>query len=393
MYGKSDGLTATECTEGIQPACWRGRDGHLWFATVGGAVWTDPAEVQFNPLPPPVLIEEVSVDGQRMGEDGQPSRSLAGRPPAHLRVPPGRHYLDFKFTALSLISPDKVRFKWRLAGLEKDWVTESSRRSASYSFVQAGDYEFQVQACNNDGVWNETGANIKLTVLPFFWQRWWFNALLVLLVLAFIGGVYSVRIERLRGLHRLRLFIARDLHDEVGANLGSISLLAQIMERHPSSDDAAQVRGIAMETMDTLRDIVWFIDPEHEKLSDLVARLNETARHMLHNIAFHFEQSGDFSSADIPLAFRRNVPSLFKEVLYNILKHARATEVQVTVCRSEGKFQIRITDNGVGFDVSAAPSGNGLKNMRRRAADIGGLLEITTQPGGGTAVILTAPIP
>ncbi|MEI7935650.1 MAG: two-component regulator propeller domain-containing protein [Verrucomicrobiota bacterium] len=391
-YGKSDGLPAAECVGGSQPACWRSRDGHLWFATIKGAVWTDPAEVRSNPLPPPVLIEEVLVNGQRLAEDGQPSGSPAVRVPPWLKVPAGHHYLDFKFTALSLTSPDKVRFKWRLAGLEKDWVIESSRRSVSYSFVPPGEYEFQVQACNNDGIWNEAGAAIKLTVQPYFWQTWWFKILMVLLVVAILGVVYSVRVARLRSLQRLRLRIARDLHDDVGANLGSISLLAQMMEKHPSSDDATQVRGIAMETMDTLRDIVWFIDPQHDRLSDLVTRLSETARNMLRHSVYQFEESGDFSSTKLPLAFRRNVPPIFKEALHNVLKHAHATEVRISVRRWEDKFQFRITDNGIGFDESTASAGNGLKNMRRRVADIGGQLEIARQPGGGTAVTLTAPI-
>ena len=391
-YGKSDGLPAAECAGGSQPACWRGRDGHLWFATVKGVVWTDPGEVRFNPLPPPVLIEEVSVDGQRVVEDGQPSGSPAVRAPARLRLSAGRHYLDFKFTALSLTSPDKVRFKWRLAGLEQDWVAESIRRSVSYSFVPPGDYEFQVQACNNDGVWSQTAAAIKLTVLPYFWQTWWFKIGAALFLVAILGVIYSTRIARLRALEHLRLRIARDLHDEVGANLGSISLLAQVMEQQPSSADATQVRGIAVETIDTLRDIVWFIDPKHDRLSDLVTRLNETAKNMLPQGAYHFEQSGDFRSAMLSLAFRRNVPPLFKEALHNILKHARATEVRITVRRWEDQFQFRIADNGVGFDEPATPAGNGLKNLRRRAADIGGQLEIASRPGDGTTVTLTAPI-
>jgi signal transduction histidine kinase len=164
------------------------------------------------------------------------------------------------------------------------------------------------------------------------------------------------------------------------------------MEHAPSPADAGQVRGIAVQTIDTLRDIVWFIDPTHDRLSDLVARLQETARVMLPTVAFTFEQSGDFRSADLSLAFRRNVPPLFKETLHNLLKHARATTVTISVHRRENEFQFRIQDNGVGFDAAKKSAGNGLKNLRRRAAEIGGRLEIETHPGGGTIVTLTAPI-
>lgn len=391
-YGKFDGLPTAECAGGSQPACWRSRDGHLWFATVKGAVWIDPAEVRLNPLPPPVLIEEVFLDGQRLAEEGQPVASPAVRLPAHPRVPAGHHYLDFKFTALSLTSPDKVKFKWRMAGLGEDWTLESTRRSVSYSFLPPGHYEFQVQACNNDGVWSQATASLPLTILPYFWQTWKFKIGVVLILVAILGVIYSMRIARLRALEHLRLRIARDLHDDVGANLGSISLLAQMMENQPSRADATQVRSIALETIDTLRDIVWFLDPKHDRLSDLVTRLNETARNMLARVAFQFEQNGDFHSAKLPLAFRRNVPPLFKEALHNILKHAQATEVRIMVRRWEDQFQFSVADNGRGFDEPATPSGNGLKNMRRRAADIGGRLEIASRRGDGTTLTLTAPI-
>jgi len=203
---------------------------------------------------------------------------------------------------------------------------------------------------------------------------------------------YSIRISRLRMLERLRLRIARDLHDEVGANLGSISLLAQMMEKSPSSADAAQVRGIAVQTIDTLRDIIWFIDPTHDNLRDLVMRMQETARVMLSALPHVFEQNGDFDSAGLSLAFRRNVPSLFKEVLHNLLKHSGATEVVITVSRTDKTFQFQVRDNGVGFCPETVSSGNGLKNMKRRAKEIGGELVIASTPGGGTGITLRAPL-
>ena len=198
-------------------------------------------------------------------------------------------------------------------------------------------------------------------------------------------------VARLRELEKLRLRIARDLHDEVGANLGCISVLAQMMEHTPSKADAVQVWSIAAQTIDTLREIIWFIDPTHDRLSDLVARLHDTARVMLQSVAFTFKQTGDFSSLNLPLAFRRNVPPIFKEALHNLLKHSRATAVEVSVSRLENEFQFRIQDNGGGFDAGQKSSGNGLQNMKRRAAEIGGRLEIKSSKGE-TTVTLFAPI-
>ena len=390
-YGKYDGLPALECSGGNQPNCWLGRDGKLWFTTIKGAVWVDPAELRFNRLPPPVQVEEILVDGERMTDDPAVAARPGVRAPKQLRIAAGRHYFEFKFSALSFTSPDKVKFKWRLQGLEKAWVNGGDQRAVSYSFIPPGSYTFELQACNNDGVWSDVSEAVQLTVQPYFWQTWWFKIAVVLLLGAALLLAYSVRIARLRELEKLRLRIARDLHDEVGANLGCISVLAQMMEHTPSKSDAVQVWTIAAQTIDTLREIIWFIDPTHDRLSDLVARLHDTSRVMLQSVAFKFKQTGDFSSLNLPLAFRRNVPPIFKEALHNLIKHSHATAVEILVIRLENEFQFRIQDNGGGFDASQKSLGNGLKNMKRRAAEIGGRLEINSG-SGGTILTLTAPI-
>ena len=402
-YGKSEGLPSIECSDGYQPACWAGADGRLWFTTVKGAVWVDPQQVPFNPLPPPVVIEQFCVDNQVISEnDPEPQMSPEPPPPAPLAatgydenvsISAGRHYFEFKFTALSLVSPDKVRFKWRLRGADPDWVFGGADRRASYSYLPPGKYEFLVQACNNDGVWSDPGAHLQFFVLPYFWQTWWFTGIVGLTISGLLFLAYSLRISRLRTLQRLRLRIARDLHDEVGANLGSISLLAQVMVKNPNPEDAALVRGIVNQTVDTLRDIVWFIDPSHERLSDLVARMSDTAKTLLINIPYEFSQSGDFRSASLSLDFRRNIMPIFKETLHNVVKHSAATKVQIEVSRINNDFKFSVQDDGCGFDPSQKQSGNGLKNIRRRAAEMKAQLEIISDPAAGTCIKIAAHIP
>ena len=205
--------------------------------------------------------------------------------------------------------------------------------------------------------------------------------------------VYSVRLARARALDRMRLRIARDLHDEVGANLGSIHLLAQVMEKHPTVADATLIRSIATQTVDVLRDIVWFIEPKHDRISDLVTRLSETARIMLPGVPYHFETGGGLRNQSLPLEFRRNVVPVFKEALHNVLKHSQATEVQIRLRRAGNFLELSIADNGRGFAEGSGLPGNGLKNMRRRAADMGATLDITCAAGKGCTVQLMAPIP
>jgi ligand-binding sensor domain-containing protein len=167
LYGKSDGLPTVECSGGFQPAGCRDANGWLYFPTSKGVVTVNPKNVGTNSLPPPVVIEAVRLDDQRM-----PLPQIGG--PA-VEIPPGRHRLEFDYAGLSFVAPEKVRYQYRLQGLENKWVNAGTKTSASYSYVPPGSYVFHVIACNNDGVWNETGAMLALTVLPYFWQAWWFR--------------------------------------------------------------------------------------------------------------------------------------------------------------------------------------------------------------------------
>ena len=164
IYGRHDGLPALEFSDGYQPGCWRGADGRLWFTTVRGVVWVNPDELTVNSAPPPVLIEELRVDGEPMALRRRPNRRAAGH-----------KQFDFRFTALSFDAGDKARFRYRLEGLDADWVDADTRRTAQYRNLEPRDYRFRVIACNSEGVWNETGATIRFAVQPFFYQTWWFQ--------------------------------------------------------------------------------------------------------------------------------------------------------------------------------------------------------------------------
>ena len=422
-YGKSDGLPAAECPGGSQPACWRSRDGHLWFATIKGAVWTDPAELKSNPVPPPVLIEEVSVDGQRQAEDGQASESPVGRMPTRLRVPPGRHYLGFKFTALSFTSPDKVRFKWRLAGLETDWGSESSLRSVSYTFVPPGEYEFQVQACNNDGVWNEPGsfAAMKLTVLQYFWQKWWFKIGAPMMGFGLVMGMFfwnlrrrqrmelqrleharvltHERLEHQQVMERERARIAQDLHDDLGASLTHVAWLGESASREeiPTAERQALVTQITAKSRDMVRgidEIVWAVNPKNDSLDHLVTYVCEFAEQFFRDTPTRcrVDVQDPLPVHPLPSDVRHNLFLAAKEALHNVAKHAFATRVWVRV-KVEGRIaQFAIEDDGRGFVLGEKTGGDGLGNMRQRSATIGAEFELRSTLGKGTSVTWKLPL-
>lgn len=388
-FTKSDGLPSLECTGGCQPSGCQTRDGRLWFTTVRGVAVVDPDHIPVNKQEPPVVIDQVVIEGKERISiaDAASSGSSSTGP---LRIAPGWQRLEFHYAGLSLTEPMKVRYKYRLEGVDEDWVEAGTRRTVNYSHLQPGPYCFYVQACNNDGVWNERGASLPVLLLPRFWQTWWFKFSTVGIVALLFVAVYEIRVASERKLARVRLRIARDLHDEVGSNLGSIALLSEMITA--ASEEAEEIRRVARQTAGSLRDIVWFLDPAGDKLEEVIPRMKDTARTLLPGIPFEFIVQAEAKLPRPSLHLRRNVFPMFKEILHNIAKHARATRVLIRVVVTARRFELCVEDNGAGFDPAASRTGNGLKNLQRRAAELRGELRIEAAPGRGARLTLSAPI-
>jgi ligand-binding sensor domain-containing protein len=298
-YGRLDGLPTLECAGNYQPACWRAHDGRLWFATVKGMVSVKPDELKMNPVPPQVAIEEFRVDGERLALDG-------GR----LAVPPGRKQFEFSYTGLSFIVPDKVRFRYRLEGLGADWVEAGTRRVAQYDYLRPGNYQFRVRACNNDGVWNEEGSAIAFSVLPHFYETWWFLTLTGLGVLGWVAALVwaatsrkyrlaLARLEQQHALERDRARIAKDIHDDLGAGLTQITLLSELARREPPEQAGTHLERIsdsARKMTRAMDEIVWAVDPQHDTVSGLMDYVSAFAEDFLQVAGIRCRM--DFPSAD-----------------------------------------------------------------------------------------------
>jgi ligand-binding sensor domain-containing protein len=387
-FDRRDGLATTE-VGGIQPACLKARDGTLWFGTAKGAAFVNPKDLRVNRLRAPVIIEEVRIDEEAVGEWSQASR---------VTVQPQQRRLEFRFTGLSFAAPTRVRFRYQMEGFDPDWVDGGAARSASYTRLPPGSYRFRVTACNNDGVWNEEGASLGVFVVPAFHQTWWF----LLLVLSGIAGLtyvlLQVRISHLKQLARLRGRIAEDLHDEIGSDLGGIILLSELATHHPALPPEAQaslqeINTTARRTATAMRDIVWFLNPGSDTLDDLVGRMREFARTLLTGVDCKFAAPTDLSAQGLPFEFRRHVFFAFKEILHNIFKHAMARQVSIRLEVAGRRLVLRVQDDGCGFDPSDAVSGYGLRNLHQRAATLGGEFAVESEPGKGTTAMLTAMLP
>jgi signal transduction histidine kinase len=196
-FGLTDGMKAIECSGAHQPAGWKTRDGKLWFPTVKGVVMIDPENIPTNTVPPPVYVEQVKIDGGSIDMNKQ------------AELEPGKKDFEFHYTALSYLDPSKVKFKYKLEGYNDDWIDADTRRVAYYTHIPPGEYRFRVVACNNDGVWNETGAAFEFSLKPHFYQSGWFYGLGVLILISLGPGVYLLRVRQLKARqHELEGIVA-----------------------------------------------------------------------------------------------------------------------------------------------------------------------------------------
>jgi ligand-binding sensor domain-containing protein/signal transduction histidine kinase len=407
-YDKRDGLPATECTFGAQPAACRAPDGKLWFPTIAGVVSVNPAEIHSNTNPPPVLIESVLVEGQVQNTNGPHAA-----PPQSVTVPAGRERLEIQFTSLNLDEPDRARFRYRLEGHESKWNEAGNRRFVRYPTLPPGQYRFQVQACNEDGVWNETGASLAVTVLPLFWQTRWFRAAAAAALLGIVAAlVYYFSTQAMRrqvaafrqqqALEKERARIARDIHDQVGASLTQLALLGEMVEADKDSPEEAggharQISLTARETTRALDEIVWTVNPSNDTLDGLVNYICKHAQDYfaVAGLRYRLDVPAQLPPASISPEARHNVFLAAKEAVTNIVKHARASEAWLRLRLEPGRFTLEIEDNGrgpAGLNEKAAESRNGLRNMRKRMEDVGGHFFIGPRPQGGTLVRLTVPL-
>lgn len=397
-----------ECSAGAQPAAVRAPDGKLYFPTIAGVVAVNPADLKRNSIPPPVIIESVLVDDR---ERDLNAVSAEGG----IALSPENEQLEIHFASLNFSAPKNTgggaRFKYRLAGRDRNWTDIGGERVAHFQKLPPGKFVFHVIAGNEDGVWNETGASLVVTVAPPFWRRPFFLAASLLVLLGALGGViYLISTAKLKRqlraarqkelLEKERARIARDLHDQIGANLTQVALLGEMAEADKElpgevEQHAQQISATARETTRSLDEIVWALNSSNDTLESLTNYACKYAQDYfaLAGIRYRAELPTQLPATPILPEVRHNVFLAFKEAVNNIVKHAQATEAHVKLQLAPGQFILTVADNGRGLgDLPDKKLRNGLKNMRRRLADVRGEFEISAGPTGGTVVRLTVPV-
>ena len=404
-FGKADGLKSPDCSNVYFPAGCRSPDGRLWFGTIAGLAVIDPNHLQFNSLVPAVQIEHVVVDLTHVFPIRSRNQSV--------ELGPGAHHLEFDYAGLSFTAPEKVRFKYRLDGFDKDWIDAGTSAEAYYTNLAPGTYLFRVIACNNDGLWipEQAAAVTTVIVRPHFYQTVWFSALCAG---AFILAIWLLGRWRLQQILEERTRLARELHDTVARGtvglvwrLEAAKSLAKKMHFDQvlaSLDDVAKLaRENLKETRRAMRALrAGVLDIDRSLPSALEAVLTRTASGT--QLCPKIKVSG--APYSIGSAWEQALVRITQESLTNTLKYAKAHQFEAELHYCPRELRLQLSDDGIGFnykagggssssktapDESGIAGGLGLLGIEERCRQLGGRIRIASSPGSGTAIEVIVP--
>ena len=376
------------------PSMAQSTDGRLWFATSSDVASLDPAAIARNPLAPPVQVLSL-----RSGDVTYPLTYPAG---SGLRLPTGQRDLRIAYTALALALPERVRFRYKLEGYDAHWQDAGTRREAVYTNLGPGAYRFRVIAANEDGVWNETGAALELTLPPSFVETGWFAALMALLAAGLLGGLYRLRVRHLtarmqdRMQQRLaeRERIARGLHDTVLQSLQG--LIMQFHQQARSLPIGAEERGKLEQTLDLADELM---AEGRDCISDLrtAGEPGELGQALTQYGDLLLPHRFSASIRGTPRALcprlRDEVQAIAREALFNASRHARAHKVELIIDYHPDALSVLVRDDGCGMppalsDGGGRPGHYGIVGMCERAKAVGARYRLDSAPGRGTAMQL-----
>jgi signal transduction histidine kinase/ligand-binding sensor domain-containing protein len=393
LCGLTEGLRLASSSNMANPRIAKSNDGRLWVSTEDGVAVIDPGRIRHNPVPPPVVIEQLLVDGRPV--DTSPVSGIEFR---------GRE-LQIAYTGLSLTVPESVRFRYKLEGLDRNWTEAGTRRYVAYVNLPPGPYAFRVLACNNEGVWNATGATLAFQIAPQFYQNKWFAALCVGVAALLVWGAYRLRVRRLVSRFQLvaqeRARMTRDLHDSLLQGFAGVvyqlEAASRLYESNPEVSKRRLERAIdqADESLrEARRAIMSMRLPELENAT-LPEALNAIGHRTTEgsSIAFHLAVKGQVRQ--LPYEVQASLYLVGREAIANSVNHACPKRIAAQLVYSTKSVCLSVQDDGIGFDLEAAMAKKdhwGVIGMHERAKHIGAILTVDTASGQGTRIELAAPL-
>ena len=397
-----DGVPGMAQQSCCHATAFSGKSDRVWFITSRGVAWVDPARLTFNALPPPVLIRSVTVNGQVLS------------PASPMRFPPTVSDLHFDFAAPSLSIPERVRFLYRLEGWDREWQDAGNRRQAFYTNLSPRNYRFRVIACNNSGVWNETGASFDFSVAPAWYQTTGFRVCCVAAFLALLGVLYQIRVRQLA--HRFnmtlearvyeRVRIARELHDTLLQGFQGLLLRFQVVsdllpkrpvEAKQKLDSAVdQAQQVIVESRDAVLDLRSSTVVTNDLAAAIRALGQELAANETNQTSPVFQVQVGGTPRNLHPILRDEVYRIAAEALRNAYRHAHARQISAEIRYDDRQLRLWVRDDGKGIGPGVVRGDGraghyGLRGMRERAKLAGGTLAIRSDVDSGTEIELCIP--
>lgn len=401
-YGVADGMNSPETNGGFQPSSFADSLGRIYFPTVAGVAVVSTRDVQKNEVIPPVYIEDISTNETVFPVTG------------HITTPHDTPYIDIKYTAVNFTNPKKVEFKYRIQGLDDNWIDVGDNRSALISRLPPGEYTFQVIASNNDGLWNNEGASLAISVIPPFWQTNWFYSIIAVLFLASGPTAYYLRVKNLKKKNESqkrfteqliesqeseRRRIASELHDGLGQQILVIKNRAELAKKEADKavslhEQLDEILNSAVSSIQSVRTISHGLRPVHLEKFGLSEAIENLCAQLKQSSTIDWSYHIDKLDGTIPKKAEINFYRIIQECTNNILKHSSANEASVMVRVQDSKIKAVIWDDGKGFDVQQIETSKGLGflGMKERIETLKGTLRIDSEVGNQTVITIEIPI-
>lgn len=384
-----DGLQSSEFNPGAMQV---DALGNIWAGGNNGVDVINPKILQQKSDPPQLAITGLKI------YDKEWRGATAIEETQRIRLPYDQNTLRFELAAMEYTDPARNQFKVFLKNYDRKWSNLGTQNFITYANLPPGKYQFMFTASNAQGIWQKQVKKLDILITPPYWRTWWFITLIVLAVAALIYSFFRYREQQRKKQEQIRQQIARDLHDEMGSTLSSISILSDSILRNLTQDINARQMNIisvrAREVMEMMSDIVWSVNPMNDQMSRILLHMREYASEVLEakEVEYFFEVDKWIEKVHLPMERRKDFYLIFKEAINNIAKYSAATQVSIKLNKFEERISLEIKDNGRGFDLQKIKQGNGLKNMQSRAARMEGKLQIESSLGHGTLINLSFPI-
>ena len=408
LFDAADGVMLHSVSPGsFGPPFAKSSDGKLWLRIAEGIEAVDPRHLAFNKLPPPVHIEQIIADHKTSWQN------LPDAAPSSVRLPARTRDLQIDYTALSLVAPEKVHFKYKLEGQDGDWREVINDREVQYSNLVPGTYRFRVIASNNSGVWNEQGDTLEFSVAPAYYQTSWFRALCVGTFLALLWAAYQLRVRQLQREYNMaidarvseRTRIARELHDTLLQSLQALLFQYQAARNlfAAGSERAMQVLDTTLDRTEQAiaesRDAIRDIRSDNVAQNTLPELLTMAGTELAESQADHalpaFGVTVEGERRVLTPIIREETYRIGLELLRNAFRHANARRIETEIRYDDDTLRLRIRDDGKGMDLKVLQGDSrghwGLRGVRERAERIGAKLDLWSEAGAGTEFQLTVP--